>query len=142
MYIFLLFKNSRSPLTHSVLKPRLKPCIKWSLNSIRTVVVWLNSTNSSRWWSPDHQPTNQDKKFIKFSLHSTTKRQVKLYLIQVLLPWKTSEELPKIWENLLMTTFSKKWSKELILTLMDLSQKRNSTTLWPKRLTEILIENS
>ena len=118
--LILLIQNSKLLSTHSVLKQKPKLFIKWSLNLIRTVVVWSNLMNFSKWWLLDPHQTNQENKSTKFLLLLTTKKPDLLLL-------KTWEELQKIWENWLMTTPFKKWLKELILIKMDWSLKRNFT---------------
>ena len=70
------------------------------------------------------------KVFITFDSQKTGKK----YFMQDSLPWKTSERLQRIWENLLTTMSSKKWLRELMLISMESYPRRNSITSSPRRL--------
>ena len=126
-------QSSKLLSTLSVSKPRLRPSIKWLLNLIKTAVDKLSSPNSSTWWPLAPLTTRPEMKFTKFSSPSTHKRLVFSKITQDLLLSRISEKSPRISVNSLMTLFSRKWSREPILTKMVLFPRRNSMPSSPRK---------
>lgn len=127
-------QNLKLPSTHWESKPKLKPSIRWSLNSTQMAVAKSNSLSFSTWWPLVLPITNPETKFTR-SLWLSTVRRLDSSL------WKIWEKLQKIWENWLMTKLCKIWSKELTLMETVWWAKNNSTTSSPKRHTDRYIHH-
>jgi len=78
-----IMKNSKLLLIPWVLKPRLKPSIKWLQSLTKMAVDRLSSPSSSTWWLLVQLTTKQEMRFTKCSLPLILKKQVSICQLRI-----------------------------------------------------------